>query len=134
MNTFQIYDDLLLEVEILKEQIEQSEKERDQWWIEGKLFNTVSLDNAASRVDRLNEKIKQMQDQLDIKVARVERLKQQLMQYQGLEYKIYYMRYVECKNFREIADEIGYTHQYIRKIASRMKLKESTDSQQTDCI
>ena len=134
MNTFQIYDDLILEIEILKEQIQCAENERDQWWIDGKLFDTVSLDNAAGRVDRLNEKIKHMQDQLDIKMARVERLKEQLKQYQGLEYKIYYMRFVECKTLKEIAESLDYSYDYIREISSKMKAKEPTINPQTYCI
>ena len=126
MYTFQIYDDLILEIEILKEQIQCAENERDQWWLDGKLFDTVSLDNAAGRVDRLNEKIKYMQDQLDIKMARVERLKERLMQYKGLEYKIYYMRYVECKTLKEISEELNYNYAYIRRLAYQMKSKEIT--------
>ena len=126
MYTFQIYDDLILEIEILKEQIRSAEAERDQWWVDGKLFDTVSLDNAAGRVDRLNEKIEYMQEQLDIKMARVERLKERLMQFKGLEYKIYYMRYVECKTLKEIAEELNYNYGYVRRLACQMKSREIT--------
>ena len=134
MYTFQIYDDLILEIEILKEQIRSAEAERDQWWIDGKLFDTVSLDNAAGRVDRLNEKIKEMHEHLEFKIARVERLKEQLKQYQGLEYKIYYMRFVECKTLKEIAESLDYSYDYIREISSKMKAKEPTINPQTYCI
>lgn len=126
MTTFQIYDDLLLEIEILKEQIECAEKERDQWWIDGRLFDTVPLDNAAGRVDRLNKRIDEMEQQLKEKTARVNRLKEQLNRYQGLEYKIYYKRYIECKSLEKIAEEVNYSYGYVRRLAYQMKAKEVT--------
>ena len=48
MNTFQIYDDLMLDIDILKQQIELARAEQEQWWIGGRLNHTVSLDNAAA--------------------------------------------------------------------------------------
>jgi len=120
MNSFQIYSDLVLDIEILKEQIELCKAEQKQWWLGGRLVNTVSLDNAAERVDKLSEKIDQMEKELNIKMERAERLNQQLQKYQGLEYKIFYMRYIECKSLREIAEELNYSYQYIRAIAGQI--------------
>ena len=126
MNTFQIYDDLLLEIEILKEQIDCAEKERDQWWIGGRLFNTVPMDNAAGRVDKINERIQNWSEQLQEKTSRADRLRNQLSRYQGLEYKIYYKRFIECKTLKEIACELGYSYQYIKEVSMRIKAKEHT--------
>jgi len=123
MNSFQIYSDLVLDIEILKEQIELCKAEQKQWWLGGRLVNTVSLDNAAERVDKLSEKIERMEEELQIKTERAEKFNQRLQQYQGLEYKIFYMRYIECKTLKEIAEELNYSYQYIRHIAGQIKKK-----------
>ncbi|WP_019243661.1 MULTISPECIES: hypothetical protein [Bacillus] len=131
MNTFQIYSDLLLDIDILTEQIELSRREQKQWWIGGRLNNTVPLDNAAARTDKLSDKIEQMEKELQVKTERANHLKIQLNKYQGLEYKVFYNRYIEGKTLVQISDELGYSYQYIKEVATRVRIKEPTVNIQT---
>lgn len=121
MNTFQIYSDLMLDIEVLREQIELARAEQEQWWIGGRLNNTVPLNNAAERVDKLSDKIELMEKELEIKTVRMDKLNQQLQKYKGLEYKIFYKRYIECKTLKDIAEELNYNYDYIRRVAVRLK-------------
>ena len=131
MNTFQIYGDLVLDIEILKEQIELAKAEQKQWWLGGRLVNTVPLNNAAERVDKLSEKIERMEEELELKIKRTEHLQKQLQQYQGLDYKVFYKRYIEGKTLVQVADELGYSYQYIKEIAVKVKMQEPTINIQT---
>ena len=121
MNTFQIYDDLMLDIEILKQQIELARSEQQQWWIDGRLFPTVPLDVAAARVDKLSDAIERMELELEVKMERLNKLNEQLQKYKGLEYKVFYMRYVECMTLRDIADKLNYNYDYIRRVAVRLR-------------
>lgn len=131
MNAFQLYNDLILDIEILKEQIELTYNEREQWWFGGKLSSTVPLDNMASRVDRLTEKLEKLEEQLKFKEAAEFRLKEQLARYEGLEYKVLYRRYVEGKSLKDIAEELNYSYDYIREIAVRIRAEQPTIIPQT---
>ena len=124
MNTFQIYGDLVLDIEILKEQIELAKAEQKQWWLGGRLVNTVPLDNAAERVDRLTDKIERMEEELNLKVERAEKLNKQLQKYEGLQYKVFYKRYIEGKTLVQVAEELGKSYQYIKEVAARVKVSE----------
>ncbi|MBU8661736.1 hypothetical protein KM912_16100 [Virgibacillus pantothenticus] len=46
-------------------------------------------------------------------------------QFQGLDYKIAYKRIVESKTNQEIADDLGYSHQYIKE--RWLKIKTYTE-------
>ncbi|WP_108669539.1 hypothetical protein [Peribacillus acanthi] len=132
MNSFQIYNDLLLDIEILQEQIEMADKERMQWYIGGRLFNTVPMDNAIARFDKLSDKIEKMQETLLIKIAARNRIVEQLEQYAGLEYKVFYMRFVQCKSLKEIAEELQYSYDYIKEVSSR--IGKTTHHEPTDIL
>lgn len=121
MNTFQIYDDLMLDIDILKQQIELARAEQEQWWFDGRLFPTVPLDVAAARVDKLSDAIERMELELEVKMERLNKLNEQLQKYKGLEYKVFYMRYVECMTLRDIADKLNYNYDYIRRVAVRLR-------------
>lgn len=131
MNAFQLYSDLILDIEILKEQLQLANKEREQWWIDGRLFHTVPMDNAAGRVDRLTEKIEKLEEQLMIKEATEFRLKAQLARYEGLEYKVLYRRYVLGESLKDIAEDLNYNYDYIRQIAVRVRNEQLTMNSQT---
>jgi DNA-directed RNA polymerase specialized sigma subunit len=121
LDTFMLYNDLCLEIDVIEEQIKLAEAEREQWWIGGRLFNSVPMDNAAERFDKLTDKIERM-DALVKKKREVKGNIEKLMnQYEETPRKIAYMRFVQGKSLKEIANELNYTHQYVRKIMSRMR-------------
>ncbi|WNS74248.1 hypothetical protein RRV45_15160 [Bacillus sp. DTU_2020_1000418_1_SI_GHA_SEK_038] len=121
LDTFILYNDLCLEIEILKEQLELAESEREQWWIGGRLFHSVPMDNAAERFDKLSNKIERVESLLKKKEETKRRVESLMNDYEELPRKIAYMRFVQGKSLKEIANELNYTHQYVRKIMMKMR-------------
>lgn len=121
MKPFQLYNDLQLEIEVIQDLIESNINERKQWLAGGRLFNTVPLDNAFLRVDKLSEKIEALQEELAIKQNMMFNLRQKLNKFEGLEYRVAYMRTIEKKKLNVIADELGYSYDYIREVNARIK-------------
>lgn len=114
------YNDLCAEIEILKIQIDLALKEREQWWIGGRLFSLVPLDNAAGRADRLSEQIEYMQKALEEKQAAMNKINKLLQSLEGTAHKIAYKRYIENKPLWVIADELGYSHDHVRRLSRNL--------------
>lgn len=126
---FQNYNEVVKQIDILEQQLEFASKERENWWIGGRLFHTVPLDNSARRVDRLSERIEQMHDELDRLRKHKELIDKKLSELDGLEYKVAFARYVQGKSLQQIAEELEYSPEHIRRISSR--LKDATQVLQT---
>jgi DNA-directed RNA polymerase specialized sigma24 family protein len=121
LETFILYNDLCLEIEVLKEQRELAEEEREQWWIGGRLFHTVPMDNAADRFDKLSAKIDRIDTLLNKKKETRRKIETLMNDYEELPRKIAYKRFVQGKSLREIADELSYSYDYVRELMSKMK-------------
>lgn len=121
LETFILYNDLCLEIEVLKEQMELAEAEREQWWVGGRLFNTVPMDNAAERFDKLSDKIERLEKIIKAKQEVKNRIEKLMNQYEELPRKIAYMRFVQGKTLKQIANELNYSYDYVREIMSKMK-------------
>lgn len=72
------------------------------------------------------EKLQRIQSHLFLHSEAIERMEEQknkmekkLKDLVGLEYRIIYMRDVEGKKLKDIANELNYSYPYIREIASR---------------
>lgn len=127
---FTSYNNLLLEIQWLEDQIELCKEEREQWWIGGRLFKRVPMDNAAERYDRLTEQIEKMEKLLDIKSRFKTKIHGYISKFEGVENQIAYKKYVEGKTLQTIADELCYSYDRIRHIHSKMQ-KHSTFIAQT---
>lgn len=121
LDTFILYNDLCLEIEVLKEQLTLAENEREQWWIGGRLFTTVPMENAAERFDKLTDKIERMQALLKKKTDTRNKIEMLMSDYEELPRRIAYMRFVQGKSLKEIAEELNYSYQYVREVMSRLK-------------
>jgi DNA-directed RNA polymerase specialized sigma24 family protein len=121
IETFILYNDLVLEIEILKEQMELAEKEREQWWVGGRLFSTVPMDNAAERFDALTAKLERMEHILKAKEGTKQKIDELMNQYEALPRQIAYLRYVKGRSLKDIASELDYSYDYVREIMSKMK-------------
>jgi hypothetical protein len=134
LEIFKSYNDLCLEIEVLKEQIQLTQNSLE-YWFGVKLNNPYSsgipfgsngvyrfgvntgLIQAEKTIGALNKQNERL-EQLENAKKRVEEL---LNQFKGLEYQIARMKYVEGKSLKEIAEELDYTYEYIRAVMSRMK-------------
>jgi DNA-directed RNA polymerase specialized sigma subunit len=121
MELFTSYNDLCEEIGLIEVQIEGMEKELQFWWVGGKGFELVPIDNAASRVDKLNERLDHYYKLLEIKRELRNNIDKRISKLEGLEYKVAYKRFIENKNLKEISDELGYSLNWIKKVSRKVK-------------
>jgi hypothetical protein len=138
LEIFETYNDILLEIDIIQEQIKLTENGLRYWFgiklnpeIKsagipfgapgthrfGAIAGLIQADKTIESLNGLNERL----EQLERAKKRIDDL---VRQFDGLEYKISYKRYVEGKTLKETADELGYSYDYIREVMSRMKKAE----------
>ena len=124
MQLFKSYHDMNLEIEILEDELKNTEREIEQWWVGGRLFPTVRIDQAAERVQKLKDKQIVLSEELKHKLISKDKFEERLNNMEGIAYKVFYGRYVEGKLLTEIADDLGYSYHYIKKVSQHLKLKE----------
>ena len=49
------------------------------------------------------------------------KIEEEIKKLEGLDKKVVYMRDIEGKTLKEIADELGYSYQYIKEVSARNK-------------
>lgn len=86
----------------------------------GQLFVT---DLIIESICQLKLKLADVQDVLSLKREARQRIEERLAQSQGLEQQIFVMRFVQRKKLEDIANELGYSYQYIKERSARIKKK-----------
>ncbi len=126
------YADLLRIIDILKAEIEMLEVDKEYWLGKNEQLPFASigaekygLDIASQRTDRLNDRIVSLETKLDHYQAIEKEIRENVEKLEGLEYKIAKLRFIDGMTYQEIADELGYTHDHIRRVASKSKKKET---------
>ncbi len=140
MEIMQSYSDLLTEIAIVKEQIELVQRELKYWFgVDVQLGSGIPLGGAGSgkfgantsliQGDKKIMVLRKLQKRLkDLEYAKT-RIDILIEQFEGLDYKIAYLRLVKHLSHKEIAEELEYTEQYIRKRWSRIRVnKEATQT------
>jgi DNA-directed RNA polymerase specialized sigma subunit len=118
-------------MDIIQEQITLAEKEVKYWYSAGtiplssygafKYGANTALEQSERKIKALN-RLKKRFDQMEQSKKRMD---EAISRFQGLEYKIAYRRYVLGKQLNEIADELGYTYEHIRRIHAKLR-KDAT--------
>lgn len=120
------YADLIRIIDIVKAEIEMLEIDKEYWI--GKVerlpfFSTgaskYGLDVASQRVDRLNGRITSLETKLKHYQAIEKEIRENIDKLEGLEYKIAKLRFIDSMTYQEVADNLGYSYGYIRKVVSR---------------
>ena len=128
MEIMKNYADLLRIIDIVKAEIEMLEVDKE-YWIgkhEHLPFSSIGaarygLDVASQRTDRLNGRIASLEEKLEHYQAIEKEIRENVEKLEGLEYKIAKLRFIDGMTYQEIADELDYNHDYIRRIASKSK-------------
>lgn len=83
----------------------------------------ASLDfaEAFSKVQRLDNRIAEAKDVLSLKRGTKKRMERVIGEFDSIEYKVAYLRDIERKPLKKIADELAYSYDWIRKISGRVK-------------
>lgn len=139
MEFIKSYKDLCDEIEIWKERVKAYEAEIEALKKLAKIYgpsDIKGIDYSQPRVESTNqigfeeflerlyklenhiyiheEAIKNMEKHKKTMEERIERL-------EGIDHKVVYLRDIQGKTLKEIADELGYSEIYIKKISARNK-------------
>ncbi|GGJ86059.1 hypothetical protein GCM10007063_05710 [Lentibacillus kapialis] len=132
MQIMKSYSDLIIEIELVKDQVEFTKREIEYWTgvdmdkeqgipLDSKGTHKYGLNASLYQTDKKINSYHQLKDRLKhLEYAKV-RMDILMEKLSGIDYKIAYKRIVEHKTHQEIADELMYTHQYIREKWARIK-------------
>lgn len=93
----------------------------------------LTLDEIAGRHDRIMEKSQYLQERIADKQSIMGELRFVMSKKKGLEQQIIYMRDVLGYTLKEIASELGYSYDHIRRVSSRMKRSHNHATFVTHC-
>jgi DNA-directed RNA polymerase specialized sigma subunit len=123
----QTYNDLCAEIDILQLRLVDLENEfkvahRTVWTgcAPGENHARVPLDKSLMQYDEIKTKLQEVESTLRRKERIRDEMERRMSQFQGLEYKVAYMRDIQGKRLQQIADELGLSLLYIQKISSRV--------------
>ncbi|MBB6731899.1 hypothetical protein [Cohnella zeiphila] len=83
--------------------------------------NERPIEETWSLYNAVEEALEDVNDILDLKLDAKKSMEKCMSQFDTLEYRVAYMRDVERKRIAKIADELGYSYDWIAKISSRLK-------------
>lgn len=129
MDFVKTYNDITKEIEILELRLidlEAELKEARKLCFSGQLPSDplpvhVPLDKALEYYDAVVIKIGETSNRLAAKKLIRQKIEGNIRDFQGIEYQVAYMRDVEGLPLYKIADKLGYSYDWIRKISSRIK-------------
>jgi DNA-directed RNA polymerase specialized sigma subunit len=113
------YQDLLIEIDVYESRLE--DLQREDYALRRIEYNRIDLETYVNRKHKLNNEAAIIQAILEDKKETQKAILEKLSKLEGLEYKIAYKRFVEGKTLNEIAEELGYSYQYMKEISSRNK-------------
>ncbi|MEK5480325.1 hypothetical protein NYE70_25835 [Paenibacillus sp. FSL R5-0407] len=129
-NLVSLYHDLCNEVEILELRLQDLEadiKYSNRQVFTGVLPSNppvhIPFDKALISYDATNAKIDDVFERLGEKIEVRKQIQKILMQLSGVEAKVAFMRDVEDKDLKTIAEELGYSHVWIKKLSQRINQK-----------
>lgn len=138
MHIMKSYSDLLTEIQLIQEQKELTERELEYWYGIDKDGNGIPLGGTGSYKFGANTSIIQAQKKIQslrklnerLKELEYARVRQDILleQFEGLNYKIAYHRIVDNMTLKEIAEELGYSYQHIRRVWAERCYKDATDT------
>lgn len=126
MEIMKNYADLLRIIDICKTEIEMLEVDKEYWLGKNELLPFFSigaekygLDIASQRTDRLNDRIASLETKLEHYRVIEKEIRENVEKLEGLEYKIAKLRFIDGMTYQEIADKLGYSYGYIRRVVSQ---------------
>lgn len=84
-------------------------------------FVPYTLDRIVERMNKIDEMIENLTEQLKAKRETLKKLDQVLAQMDGLDYKVAFMRDKLHMRLQEIADKLGYSYAHIKRVSSGIR-------------
>ena len=139
METIKSYKDLCTEIEIWKERVKAYEAEIKALKKLAKAYgpsDISAIDYSQPKVqgtkqigfEEFLERLQKLEKHIYIHLEAIEnmersrrRMEERIKQLKGIDQRVVYLRDIEGKTLKEIADELGYSEIYIKKISARNK-------------
>lgn len=114
-----LYHDLDMQHKALELKRDISKEEIDRWYsvsyARADLGKKQDMLSRVRQVDRIREEL----EELNERIERIERQKNKVIElidrFEGIEHKILRKKYIDDMTLQEIAYDLGYSEQYIRK-------------------
>ena len=120
----QSYHDLCKEIDILETRIRNLEREHKFWYsqcwgVRGRL--AVPLDVCLKRMEEICDQVEFYATILDEKEDARKHMEKRISELERIDYKVVYMRDIKGMTLMEIAVELGYSYDWIKRISMRNK-------------
>lgn len=140
MEAIKSYKDLCTEIEIWKERVRAYKAEIKALKKLAKVYGpseVKGIDYTQPRVQNTNqigfeeflERLYKLEHHIYIHeevIKNMEKcrknMEERIKRLEGIDYKVVYLRDIEGKSLVEIADELGYSYQYIKEVSARNKI------------
>ena len=131
MEILKDYAEVLKEIEYINEQIKYTQFEM-KWWFgvdpatgKGTPLDAVGVykfgvESAMVQQEKKRRALNNLNDRLEIAENKRNKIEDHLKGFDGLEYKVAYLKYIAHKTLPEIADELGYSYSYIKKVSMKI--------------
>ncbi|PGK79617.1 hypothetical protein [Bacillus thuringiensis] len=93
----------------------------------------LALDEIAGRHDRIMEKSERLKQRIANKKTLLGEAQFIMSKKKGLEQQIIYLRDIMGFNLKQVASELGYSYDHIRRVSSRMKRSHNHATTKTHC-
>ncbi|MEX5935739.1 sigma factor-like helix-turn-helix DNA-binding protein [Mammaliicoccus sciuri] len=114
-----LYRDLDMQHKALELKRDISKEEIDRWYSVS--YERVDLGKKQDMLSRVRQvdRIREELEELNERIERIERQKNKVLElidrFEGIEHKILRKKYIDDMTLQEIAYDLGYSEQYIRK-------------------
>ncbi|SEN53533.1 sigma factor-like helix-turn-helix DNA-binding protein [Lihuaxuella thermophila] len=121
-----LYSDLCTEIDILTLRIKDLEMEYKFWYRACFGNRSFPLDICLKRMEEICDQVEMYSTLLEEKEKTRKEIEKRMSEFEGLEYKVSYLRDVKGMTLAEIAAELGYSYIWIKQISARTRKKKHT--------
>lgn len=120
----QSYHDICKEIDILEVRIRDLEREYKFWYKScfGKdAWQQFPLDICLNRMKEICDLVETYVTILDEKEKTRKEIEEHMSEFEGIEYKVAYLRDVKGMTLPEVAADLGYSYDWIKKLSARTR-------------
>ena len=82
----------------------------------------IGFEEALEMLHKIESHIYLHKEAIESMEKHKKRIEERLKKLEGIDYKVVYMRDIEGKSLVEIAENLGYSYQYIKEVSARNKI------------
>lgn len=113
------YHDLCKEIDILELRIKNLEAEYKMWYWKGCHGGMAPLDVCLERMKEICDQVELYVTLLDEKEKVKKQIEERMAEIDKIENRVAYMRDVEGKSLAEIAADLNYSYDWIKRLSAR---------------